>query len=137
MAVLAVLYLYVLPKASAKRDEPVTVAEKPGGPGSSGPVHPLQKYLEITGVRFAESGKGQVKVHYVVINHSPADLPDLQAQVTVTANAKPVFEFPANIPSIGPFESKDMETTVNTNLQPYELPDWQIAKATMRITSAP
>jgi hypothetical protein len=83
-----------------------------------------------------EGGKGQVKIAYVIVNHSPADLPELQGQMKLIGGGKTMFEFRAAIPSIGPYESKDLTTTVKTHLQPYELPDWQALKPSLAITSA-
>jgi hypothetical protein len=105
--------------------------------GNSAPatVHPLAKYIEITGLRLIEDKGGQAKIGYIVVNHSPADLPDLRAHITLTAAGKPMFDFSAPIPSIGPYESKDLSTTVKTQLKPYELPDWQVLKPSFRITS--
>jgi hypothetical protein len=133
LAILAILYLYILPRNSSKSS--VTTLENPGGPGTSVPAHPLAKYLEITGVRVVESAKGQAKIGYVVVNHSPADLPELQAHITLNAAGKQMFDFAATIPSIGPYESKDLTTSIKTQLQPYELPDWQVVKPVVRITS--
>lgn len=136
LAVLAVLYLYVLPKTTGK-SEAVTL-ESPataGDTASAVPTHPLAKYIEIAGLRIIEEGRGQVKIAYVVVNHSPADLPALQAQLAVGAGGKPIFEFQANIPSIGPYETKDLSTSVRTKLQPYELPDWQKVTPSLKIIS--
>jgi hypothetical protein len=136
LALLAILYLYVLPRSSAKSS--VVALEGPGTAGNSAaaPVHPLAKYIEITGLRLMEDGGGQAKIGYIVVNHSPADLPDLKAQLTLSAAGKPMFVFPVLIPSIGPYESKDLTTTVKTQLKPYELPDWQALKPSLTITSA-
>jgi hypothetical protein len=82
-----------------------------------------------------EDGDGQAKIGYVVVNHSPADLPDLKAQITLSAGGKAMFEFPVVIPSIGPYDSKDLTASVRTRLKPYELPDWQAVKPSLRITS--
>jgi hypothetical protein len=98
-------------------------------------AHPLAKYIEIAGFRVMEDRRGQVKLGYIVVNHSPADLPELRAQITLSAAGKPVFEFPATIPSIGPYESKDLTATLKTNLRPYELPDWQALKPAFVIRS--
>jgi hypothetical protein len=97
LALLAVLYLYVLPRNSTA---PATATlESPATPGTpAAPVHPLAKYIEITGIRVMEDGPGQVKIGYIVVNHSPADLPELQAHLTLSAAGKPIFEFPATIP---------------------------------------
>lgn len=137
MALLAVLYLYVLPRGTASST--ATTLENPGSPApvASTPAHPLAKYIEIAGIRVMEGSAGQVKIGYIVVNHSPADLPDLQARITLSAAGQAVFEFPAAIPSIGPYESKDMAATLKTKLQPYELPDWQTLKPAIAITAEP
>jgi hypothetical protein len=137
LALLAVLYLYVLPKSTqTATGNPTTALENPreAGTASTTPVHPLAKYIEITGLRIIEQGKGQVKIAYVVVNHSPADLPELQAQLTLGAAGKTFFEFPTTIPSIGPYESKDLSKTMKTKLQPYELPDWEKLTPAVKIT---
>jgi hypothetical protein len=136
LALLAILYLYVLPRSSAKSTT-TTALEDPGTAGSSAaaPVNPLTKYIEISGVRVMEDGNGQAKIGYVVVNHSPADLPDLKAQITLSAGGKVIFEIPASIPSIGPYESKDLSAKIRTQLKPYELPDWQALKPSLKIIS--
>ena len=134
-ALLAVLYLFVLPR---KTSAPASTSlESPSGALASPPAHahPLAKYIEIAGLRVMEDRRGLVKVGYVVVNHSPADLPELRAQITFSAAGKPVFEFPTTIPSIGPYESKDLTATLKTNLRPYELPDWQALKPAFVIRS--
>jgi hypothetical protein len=135
LAVLAILYLYILPRTSEKSTS--TSLESPGAASNSAstPAHPLAKYIEITGLRLMEDGGGQAKIGYVVVNHSPADLPDLKVQITLTAAGKTMFEFPALIPSIGPYDSKDLTAAVKTQLKPYELPDWQALKPSLRIIS--
>jgi hypothetical protein len=57
--------------------------------------------------------------------------------VMVKAADKPLIDVPVKVPPIGPFESKDMESTVKSSLKGYELPDWQFLKADFTITSAP
>lgn len=84
-----------------------------------------------------EDKRGQAKIGYVIVNHSPADLPDLDVQITLSAAGKEIFTFPVKIPSIGPYEAKDLASLVKTKLQPYELPDWQALKPTVTIKSAP
>ena len=134
LVLLAILYLYVLPRGSAKST--TAALEDPGPAGSpAAPANPLAKYIEITGLRVMEDGDGQAKIGYLVVNHSPADLPDMKAQITLSAGGKIMFEIPASIPSIGPYESKDLTSTVKTQLKPYELPDWQALKPSLKIIS--
>lgn len=109
-------------------------AQEPIVPGN----HPYAKYLEITGLRISENGKS-LKVQYLVVNHSAAELAGLEVRMALTtSNAKPedppLAQFDASVGNVGPFGSKEMEHTVTTNLRAYELPDWQFLKATFEIT---
>jgi hypothetical protein len=139
VAILGVLYLYVLPSRSHATDTQATALQNPGPAASSPSTHPLAKHLEVAGIRVAETSPQTAKVSFVVINHSAADLPDLKMQVILrpTTGGNPVFDFPVNLPSIGPFEARDMTSTLKTTLKPYELPDWQLLRPEFRITSEP
>lgn len=132
VALLAILYLFVLPTGST-RATPVAL-EKPGAARPNiATAHPLAKYIEVTGLRLTEGGTGQAKIIFVAVNHSAADLPELDAVMILTGGSKTFFEFPVTVPSIGPYESKDVTTTVKTNLKPYEMPDWQTLTPALRI----
>ncbi|HYP07632.1 MAG TPA: hypothetical protein VER03_15470 [Bryobacteraceae bacterium] len=137
VALLAILYMFVLPRGSRSGKTAAVELEKPGTAGAENgaAAHPLGKYIEITGLRVSEGGSGQAKIAFVAVNHSPADLPELDAHLTLTAGGAKTFEFPVQIPSIGPYEAKDISTSVRTELKPYELPDWQTLKPSLRIVS--
>jgi hypothetical protein len=114
----------------------------PEPPGAAVPTnkHPLAKYLEIGGFRMEESGVGKLKITFVVINHSAADIGDLGLKMKLTTSAAkpedaPIAVFDTMIPSIGPRESKDVSVTVPTKLRIYELPDWQFLRGEFEITS--
>jgi hypothetical protein len=135
VALLAILYLYVLPRGGTGQTSAVAL-EGPNVPGAAArTAHPLAKYIEVTGLRVMEGGAGQARIAFVAVNHSPADLPELDVQVTLTGAGKSLFDFPVTIPSIGPYESKDITAAVKTNLRPYELPDWQTLKPSLRIVA--
>jgi hypothetical protein len=140
-AVLAVLYVYVLPSkkpgtGAATSDAATAMTSVPVVGGAKG-THPLAKFLEISGLRVNEDAKQQLHVHFVVVNHSAADLPALEMTLTVKAGDKDLISVPVKVPAIGPFESKDMESTTKTSVKGYELPDWQFLKSDFTITSAP
>jgi hypothetical protein len=62
--------------------QPSTTVESPAAkPGAK--THPLQKYIEVSGVRFMENAKKQAEVRFLVINHSPAEMDGLTANVTL------------------------------------------------------
>ena len=120
------------PAPSASVESP---AAKPGTK-----TNPLQKYVEVSGVRFTEEGKKKVlSVKFVVVNHSGADISGLAGNVTVWGrtqkseeDAAGTFSFQTNL---GPFESKELTAPLTTKLKVYELPDWQNVSADIQITA--
>ena len=99
----------------------------------------LQKYVEVTGLRLTEDS-GKAVAHYLVVNHSGADIADLSANVnlwarTAKSDEEAVGTFTFKIASLGAYESKDLTAPVNTKLKVYELPDWQNLTAEVQITS--
>jgi hypothetical protein len=102
--------------------------------------HPLAKYVELSGFRLAEASGGKLKIKFVVVNHSEADIGDLGVKVRLTTSTAkpedpPIAEFETKVPSLGPEEIQDVTATVSTKLRLYELPDWQFIKAEFEITS--
>jgi hypothetical protein len=88
----------------------------------------------------SEAGPGKLQIKFSVINHSNADIGDLGVKVTLTTTAAkpgeaPVAVFDAQVPSVGPQETKDVSVTVPTKLRIYELPDWQFLRGEFQITS--
>jgi hypothetical protein len=142
IGVLAVLYVYVLPSNRTTAATPAnstSAPQKGAGPATgAGGTHPLAKHLEITAVRISEDAKQNAKIQFVIVNHSAADLPDLDANIAIKTTAgNTIFEFPVKVPSLGPYESKDLSQTVKTQMRGYELPDWQFVKPELTITSQP
>ena len=140
-AVLYVLFTYVLPK---KSDTASTAATAPTAesaatvPGAAAKKpHPLAKFLEVVGIRWVEDAKQKAKMQFIVVNHSAADLPELKMLISVKAGGKLLFDVPFTVSSIGPYESKEFSTPIQTALKGYELPDWQFVKAEFEITSQP
>ena len=87
-----------------------------------------------------EASPGKLEVKFAVINHSEADLGDLTVKVRLKTNqAKaedpPVAEFQADVPRLGPKETKDVVGKTDTKLRIYELPDWQFLRAEFDITA--
>ncbi len=114
----------------------------PEPPGAAVPTNknPLTKYVELVGFRLSEAGPGKLHVKFSVINHSEADIGDLGLKVTLTTTAakpgeEPIAVFDAQVPSLGPQETKDVTVTVPTKMRIYELPDWQFLRGEFEITS--
>jgi len=99
----------------------------------------LQKYIEVAGIRFTETPKQTTDARFLVINHSGADISDLSGTVNIWGRAGKTEEaagsFSFHLPSLGPYESKEVTAPVTTKLRVYELPDWQFITTQVQITS--
>jgi hypothetical protein len=117
---------------------PTAAVESPAAkPGAK--VNAIQKYIEVSGVRFVQDAKKKTQARFVLINHSEATIDGLAGNVTIWGRTKKSeedaqgsFTFNTNI---GPFESKELTVPMNTKLKIYELPDWQNITADVQITS--
>jgi hypothetical protein len=103
-------------------------------------AHPIAEYIEVTGLRLTEDTKQKAFVQFVVVNHSGAEITGLAGNVNLIAvtakgEKEPVGAFAFKIPSLGPYESKELKGSVTTKLRVYELPDWQFLRAETQITA--
>ena len=113
--------------------------ENPANPSKAKVTNPLQKYIEVVGIRLMSDKKKPI-ARFLVVNHSNTELTDLTANVTLWASTSrseedSVGTFAFKIPSIGPYEAREITTPLKTKLKIYELPDWQNASADVQITS--
>ncbi len=113
--------------------------ENPGNASKQKVSNPLQKYVEVVGLRMMQEGKKPV-ARFVVVNHSSTEIADLKANVTLWASTSrseedSIGSFSFALPSIGPNESKELTEPLKTKLKTYEYPDWQNATAEIQITS--
>jgi len=102
--------------------------------------NPLQKYVEVAGIRFVETPKHDTEARFVVVNHSGADITDLAGTVniwgrTAKSEEEAAGTFSFKLDSLKPYESKDAVAPLTTKLKPYELPDWQNVSTDVQITS--
>jgi hypothetical protein len=120
--------------------KPSPTVESPAAKAGAA-TNPYQKYIEVAGVRFVEDPKhkNQTEVHFLLINHSDAEIDDLGGNVTVWGatrkseeDAQGTFTFKADLK---PMESKELTEPLNTKLKIYELPDWQNVTTDVQITS--
>ncbi len=107
---------------------------------TNGKIHAYAKNLELGGFRISEPQPGTLRVKFNVVNHSQADLGDIEMNVALAqAAAKPedppICVLKVKIASLGPEESKAVEATTATKLRVYELPDWQFIRALFEITA--
>jgi len=99
--------------------------------------HPYRKYIEIAGLRILENSARKPVIRYTVVNHSPAELQNLELQLTLTSTsgAEPLSIIKAKVGTVDAYGVKDMESPLETKLKIYELPDWHFVKASFEITA--
>lgn len=101
-------------------------------------ANPYARYIEVAGIRIVEDEKQQIKATFVVVNHSAADMPSQDLQITLrSSTAKPEDE-PVAVVAIktGPLAanaSKDLSVPLKTTLRAYELPDWQFLRTSVEV----
>ena len=100
---------------------------------------PLRKQIEVVGLRLTQNKAKKTEVRFLVVNHSGAEVQDLAGSVDLQARTskkdeEPVGTFSFKVPSLGPYESKEISSVVNTKLKVYELPDWQNLDVRLQIT---
>jgi len=120
---------------------PSATVESPAAKPGAKP-HPLQKYIEVSGVRILEDKKKNPIVKFMVTNHSGAEIADLGGNVTVWGRTQKSEEeaagtFSFSNSNLGPYESKELTAPLTTKLKVYELPDWQNVSTDIQITSPP
>ena len=124
-------------KAPAAKGE-LDLLSKPKATG--GKIHPYAKNLELGGFRISEPKPGTLRVKFNVVNHSQADLGDIEMNVSLAqAGSKPedppICVLKVKVAGLGPEESKSVEATSPIKLRVYELPDWQFIRALFEITA--
>ena len=132
------IYKLLGSKSGSGTDSTTAALEQSAAAGDSS--SPYAKYVEITGVRIVEDEKKHPIAHFLVVNHSAADLPELESVVALTTTTAKAGDDPlalikvktGAIPANG---SKDVSAPLNSKLRAYELPDWQFLKASFAIKS--
>ncbi|HKD09855.1 MAG TPA: hypothetical protein VKB79_28375 [Bryobacteraceae bacterium] len=139
LGVFAAVYFFI------QRNGRTNVAEKtglenPANPSQQKVSNPLQKYVEVSGLRLMTDNNKKPVVKFLVTNHSNAEIADLEANVTLWASTSRSeedsigsFSFKAN--NLAASGSREFTEPLKTKLKMYELPDWQNATAEIQITS--
>lgn len=127
-------------RAGGQPAAPAATLENVNGKTAKGKPHPLQKFIEVTGVRLIQSAKKQTEARFLVVNHSAAEISEMSANVSIwgrtnKSEEEAVGAFAFSVKNLGPYESKEMTVPVNTKLKTYELPDWQNVASEVQITA--
>jgi hypothetical protein len=128
---------YLLPASHTTADAKTTAPE-PVTALAVEASHPLAQSIEVTGFRFVMDPNKKSEIHYLVVNHSAAELSDMNVFVTVRmANAKagqpPLCRFSFRSTGLAPFESKEMTSSIEKLPRPVTLPDWHDLRAEVQI----
>jgi hypothetical protein len=136
LVVIVVLALYWFFGRSPSTSAVIEAPAKSGAPTEN----PLQKYIEVNGLRFGSQAKG-VEVTFVLINHSDSDIIGLTGTATVLAKTDKAQEEPVGTvdfqTSMPAQSSKELTLPFTTKLKLMEMPDWQNVTVTVKITSPP
>jgi hypothetical protein len=113
---------------------------EPAAAARSKTANPHQKYLEVIGIRLVQDAKHHPMARFIVVNHSAAELNDLNANVTLWASTSrseedSVGTFSFKLDSIPGNESKEITAPLTTKLKIYELPDWQNTTADVQLSN--
>jgi hypothetical protein len=131
---------YLLPHTVADAKPSPTPAVAATAPAPTGGSSPLAKFVEVTGFRIITStvdANKKSEVQYLIVNHSDADISDANVFVTLRSakpGQPPVCRFSFKVPSLGPFESKEMSSPIEKATHAISLPDWQEMRAEVQIS---
>jgi hypothetical protein len=130
---------YLLQRSGTSNPAEKAGLENPSNASKQKVSNPLQKYIEVVGLRMITENKKPV-AKFVVVNHSSTEIADLAANVTLWASTSrseedSVGSFSFKVPDIGANQSRDLTVPLKTKLKMYQLPDWQNTTAEIEITS--
>ncbi len=100
--------------------------------------HPFARFVEVTGLRVVADSNHRSQVQYIVVNHSANQLTGMTIRVAVRsssdpAGAPPLFTVSAVVPSLGPHQSKEIRTDLDSELRSSAIPDWEYLRTDVQI----
>jgi len=135
------IWFFVLRDTDSGSSSTKAAAASPTASAAAGQAaaNPYQKYVEVVGIRMITEDKKPV-AKFVVVNHSAAEIDNLEANVRLSASTSrseedSVGSFSFKIPELAANSSKDMTAPLKTKLKMYELPDWQKTNVEVELTS--
>ena len=111
-------------------------------PAAADPPYALAQFVEVTGLRVVVDLNHRSQVQYLVVNHSAIPLTGLGLQVAVrsalaASNSEPLFTVSARVPSLGPHQSKEIRTDLDTQLRASAIPDWENLRTDVQVSFQP
>lgn len=117
------------------------VNAKPAPPPEPAPAEipsdPIARVVEVTGVRFVTDIPNRPpQIHYLVVNHSNLPLQGVTVNVTLrsTSSEAPLSQFAFRAPRLGPYESKEMISSIERMSHAVTLPAWQELRTEIQIS---
>lgn len=103
-------------------------------------TNPIQKNVEVVGIRLTQDAKKRPQAKFVVVNHGNTEVEDATANVTLWASTSrseedSVGTFTFDMKNLAPNSAKEITVLMKTKLKIYELPDWQNLTAEVQIVS--
>ena len=101
-------------------------------------AHPFARFVEVTGLRVVDDSNHHPQVQYIVVNHSSSQLTDMLIHIAVRSsqspsNAPPLFAVSAVVPSLGPHQSKEIRTDLDSELRASSIPDWESLRTDVQV----
>jgi hypothetical protein len=98
----------------------------------------LARSVEVTGFRVMIDPPKQPEIQYLVVNHSAEKFANAMVYVTLfAADAKsgdaPLCKFNFLAPDLGPYQSREMSSSIERVNRPVAVPDWQNLRAEVEV----
>ncbi|HEY6392035.1 MAG TPA: hypothetical protein VIX89_12200 [Bryobacteraceae bacterium] len=108
--------------------------------GSAIDPHPFARFVEVTGLRVIADLNRKSQMQYLVVNHSSTRLSDVALKIAVrstadSSGAAPLFTLSVVVPSLAPYQSKEIRTELDAGLRPTSLPDWDNLRADVQVST--
>jgi hypothetical protein len=85
--------------------------------------------VEVAGIRIVTGPNKRPQLQYIVVNHSASELTGLNIRIAVRSvedlAGPPLFSISSVVASLGPNQSKEMRTELDSSAKPSTIPDWQ------------
>ena len=112
------------------------VASVPAAPAFE--QHPFARFIEVTGLRVVADLNHRSQVQYIVVNHSASQISDMTIRIAVRsstdpAGTAPLFTVSAVVPSLGPHQSKEIRTDLDSQLRSSAIPDWEYLRTDVQV----
>ena len=84
--------------------------------------YPFAQFVKVSGVRMVMDLNRRAQIQYLVVNHSDTALVNIGLKIAVrpgatTAGREPLFTVSARVPMLGPHESKEIRTDLDSDLR--------------------